>query len=127
MVCRIENIMEKELAANFTFKEGVLGYTFLRARNYHVEFLNVSNPSNLPSEYVPLSQDNRSLIDPSIKAVTVFAISQGNYITGLLALDTTNILDLPAMQNQALHSEVVNWIQPRNQELKLIWRMKNNV
>ena len=127
MVCRTDNIMEKELDAIFTFNEGVLGYTFLRAKKYHVEFLDVSNPQNLPAAYVPLSQDNRNLIESNIKAVTVFAISQGNSLTGLLALDTTNSSDLPALQKTDLHSEVINWIRSRKQELEMLWRMKNNV
>lgn len=127
MVCRTDNIMEKELDAIFAFNEGVLGYTFLRAKNYHVEFLDVSNPQNLPGTYVTLSQDNRSLIDPNIKAVTVFAISQGNSIIGLLGLDTTNSSDLPNIQKPDLHSEVINWIRSKKPELEMLWRMKNNV
>lgn len=127
MVCRTDNIMEKELDAIFTFNECVLGDTFLRAKKYHVEFLYLSNPQNLPAEYVPLSQDNRNLIESNIKAVTVFAISQGNSLIGLLALDTTNSSDLPAIQKTDLHSEVINWIRSRKQELEMLWRMKNNV
>lgn len=127
MVGRTENITEKELDAIFALNEGVLGYTFLRAQKYHVEFLDVSNPQNIPSTYVPLSQDNRSLIKPNIKAVTVFAISQGNSIAGLLALDTTNSSDLQVLQDENLHNDVINWIWLRRQELQMLWRMKNNV
>jgi hypothetical protein len=127
MVCRTENIMEKELDASFAFNEGVLGYTFLRAKKYHVEVLDVSNQQNLPSTYVPLSQDNKSLIESNIKVVTVFAISQGNSITGLLALDTTNSLDLQVLRKADLHSDVIDWIRARKQDLQMLWRMKNNV
>lgn len=87
----------------------------------------MSNLQNIPAAYVPLSQDNRNLIESNIKAVTVFAISQGNSLTGLLALDTTNSSDLPALQKTDLHSEVINWIRSRKQELEMLWRMKNKV
>ncbi|MGQ4648133.1 hypothetical protein [Lyngbya aestuarii] len=127
MVCRTENIKEKELDALFAFNEGVLGYTFARVKKYHVEFVDVSTPQNIPSTYVPLSQDNRNLIEQEIKAVTVLAFSQGNSIIGLLAIDTTDDLDFQALQNRGLHSEALNWMRYRKQEIELLWRMMNNV
>ena len=127
MVCKTENIRDKELDALFSFNEGVLGYTFLKAKNYHVEFLDVSDPQNLPSTYVPLSQDNVSLIEQNLKAVTVLAFSQGKSITGLLAIDTTDNSDLQALQNRGLHSEAVNWMRSRKQDIEYLWRMMNNV
>lgn len=127
MVCRTENIEDRELDALFAFNEGVLGYTFMKAKKYHVEFLDVSDPQNLPNTYVPLSQDNRSLIEPNIVAVTVLAFSQGKSITGLLAIDTTNNSDCQALQNMRLHSDAVSWMRSRKQDVKLLWRMMNNV
>ncbi|MBD1945698.1 hypothetical protein H6F50_25670 [Coleofasciculus sp. FACHB-712] len=127
MVCRTDNIKEKELDALFAFNEGVLGYTFMRAKKYHVEFLDVSVKQNLPSTYVPLNQDNKNLIEQNIKAVTVLSFYQGNSITGLLAIDTTNDADFQALQNIDLHSDAVNWMRSRKQDIELLWRMKNNV
>jgi hypothetical protein len=127
MICRTENIKDKELDALFAFNEGVLGYTFTRVKKYQVEFVDVSTPQNIPSTYVPLSQDNRNLIEQEIKAVTVLAFSQGNSIIGLLAIDTTNNLDFQALQNRGLHSEALNWMRSRKQEIELLWRMMNNV
>lgn len=127
MICRTKNIQDKELDTSFRFNEGVLGYTFMRVRKCHVEFVDVSERDNFPSTYVHLSQDNRNLIEPDIKAVTVLAFSQGNSIIGLLAIDTTNTLDSQILQNPELHSEALNWMHLRKKEIELLWRMMNNV
>lgn len=43
MVCRTDNISERELQALFKLNEGVLGYTFLKSQKHCMEFIDISN------------------------------------------------------------------------------------
>lgn len=127
MVCKTSNIDDKELEASFCLNEGVLGYTFLKANKYHVEFLDVSEPTQLPSTYVPLRQDNQNLIEHHIKGVVVVAAFQENSIAGLLAIDTDKSTNLHKMRGKDLHSAALSWIIAKRKTVRIIWRMKNNV
>ncbi|MDV2991006.1 MAG: hypothetical protein N4J56_000660 [Chroococcidiopsis sp. SAG 2025] len=127
MVCKTQNIDSRELEASFCLNEGALGYTFLRAKQYHVEFVDVSNPNNLPCTYIPLSQDNQSLIAGDIKGVIVVAAFQENSIAGFLAIDTDNIIDLRKLRDNDVHSVALSWIIDRRKVIRTLWRMKNNV
>lgn len=127
MVCKTKNVENRELEAVFYLNEGVLGFTFLRANKFHVEFLDVSNPTNIPSTYIPLSQDNQNLIDPNIKGVVAVAAFQESAIAGLLAIDTSQSIDLQKMKDQGLHRDALSWIIDRRKTIRMLWRMKNNV
>jgi hypothetical protein len=127
MVCKTKNIDKRELEASFILKEGGIGYTFLKASEYHVEFVDTSNRSKFPSTYVTLSSVNQNLIDTGIKAIMVVAAFQENSILGLLAVDTDEILDLEKMKTNNVHQLVLSWIIDRRKIIRLLWRMKNNV
>jgi hypothetical protein len=129
MVCRTNNIPDKELKElSFRLDEGVIGYTYLKSqRKYTLEFIDISDPENLPSSYIPLQSDNQLLINPSIKAVLAVAALQKNSIVGLLAIDTDEIADLPIMNDKNLHSDIFDWIVDNSSVVELFWRMKNNV
>lgn len=129
MVCRTNNIPDKELKElSFRLDEGVIGYTYLKSqRKYTLEFIDISDPKNLPSSYTPLQSDNELLINPSIKAVLAVAALQKNSIVGLLAIDTDEIADLPMMNDKNLHSDIFDWIVDNSSVVELFWRMKNNV
>lgn len=127
MVCKTSNIDDKELEASFCLNEGVLGYTFLKANKYHVEFLDVSEPTQLPSTYIPLRQDNQNLIEQDIKGVVVVAAFQESSIAGLLAIDTDKSTNLHKMRGKDLHSAALSWIIAKRKTVRVIWRMKNNV
>ncbi|AFZ25301.1 hypothetical protein Cylst_3135 [Cylindrospermum stagnale PCC 7417] len=66
MVCRTNNISERELLAKFKLYEGVLGYTYLKTKKHSMEFIDISNSSNLPVTYTPLKQENSNLINRTI-------------------------------------------------------------
>jgi organic radical activating enzyme len=105
-----------------------IGYTYLKSQGkYAVEFIDISDPKNLPSSYTPLQSDNELLINPSIKAVLAVAALQKNSIVGLLAIDTDEIADLPMMNDKNLHSDIFDWIVDNSSVVELFWRMKNNV
>jgi hypothetical protein len=128
MVCKTSNISDKELEAIFELDEGVIGYTYLKAkRKYALEFIDISNPQKLPSSYVALSRDNELLINPNIKIVLAVAALQESSILGLLAVDTDDIADLNLMSDRNLHSSILDWITEYSNVVKLLWRMKNNV
>lgn len=127
MVCKTSNIDDKELEASFCLDEGVLGYTFLKANKYHVEFLDVSEPTQLPITYISLSQDNQNLVEQDIKGVVVVAAFQENSIAGLLAIDTDKSTNLHKMRGKDLHNAALSWIIARRKTVRVIWRMKNNV
>ena len=128
MVCKTQNIPQRELEASFKLDEGVIGYTYLKnRRKYWLEFIDVSNPSNLPSSYIPLRGENNILINPDIKIVLAVASFQEGSILGLLAIDTDNINDLSKMQDNKLHGLAVEWIRECSGVVRLLWRMKNNI
>jgi hypothetical protein len=128
MVCKTQNIPDRELEASFKLYEGVIGYTYLKnKRRYWLEFIDVSNPSNLPSSYIPLRGENNILINQEIKGVLAVASFQEGSILGLLAIDTDNISDLSKMQDNKLHGLAVEWITQYSGVVRLLWRMKNNI
>ncbi|MDZ8239238.1 MAG: hypothetical protein RMZ69_19160 [Nostoc sp. ChiQUE01a] len=127
MVCKTDNIPDKELTAVFELNEGVLGYTFLKTRKHQIEFIDVSNNNNLPSTYVSLNSDNFNLINRDIKGVLVVSAFQNGSVAGLLAIDTENVSDLSKMEDNKLHSDALDWIIARSKAVKWIWRIKNNV
>jgi hypothetical protein len=123
MVCRTENIQERELNASFDFDEGVLGQAFLGASNEStVNFLDVSTSNSLPQSYTPLSQGNKLFIEKDIKGVAVLYLRHKGHIGALLALDTTKISDLSALQDIGLHSDIAHWMIPQLRTTDLIWR-----
>ncbi|MBC1240550.1 hypothetical protein GNE10_26020, partial [Nostoc sp. 2RC] len=127
MVCKTDNIPDKERTAVFELNEGVLGYTFLKTRKHQIEFIDVSNNNNLPSTYVSLNSDNSNLINRDIKGVLVVSAFQNGSVAGLLAIDTENVSDLSKMEDNKLHSDALDWIIARSKAVKWIWRIKNNV
>lgn len=127
MVCKTKNVDNRELEALLHLNEGVLGFTFLRANKFHVEFLDVSDPTNIPSTYIPLSQDNQNLIDPNIKGVVAVAAFQESAIAGLLAIDTSQLTNSQKMRDRGLHGDALSWIIDRRKIIRTLWRMKNNV
>lgn len=127
MVCRTDNISERELQALFKLNEGVLGYTFLKSQKHCIQFIDVSNQHNLPSTYIPLSQANSTLINQILKGVLVVAAFQEGSIAGLLAIDTDNPVDIGEMEKYEIHSEALDWIIAKSDVIRLLWRMKNNV
>ena len=127
MVCRTENILDRELKALFKLDEGVLGYSLLKSQKHCMEFIDVSNINNLPATYLSLSQENYILINRNLKGVLVAAAFQEGSIAGLLAIDTDNLADLGEMQQYELHSDALDWIIAKSDIIKLLWRMKNHV
>ncbi len=127
MVCRTDNILERELQTLFKINEGVLGYTFLKSQKHCMEFIDVSNQNNLPPTYIPLSQANFTLINQNLKGVLVAAAFQEGSIAGLLAIDTDNLTDFGEMQKYPLHSDALDWIISKSDIIRLLWRMKNSV
>lgn len=127
MVCRTENILDRELKALFKLNEGVLGYSLLKSQKHCMEFIDVSNINNLPATYLPLSQENSILINRNLKGVLVAAAFQEGSIAGLLAIDTDKLADLGEMQQYELHSAALDWIIAKSDVIRLLWRMKNNV
>lgn len=127
MVCRTDNIPDRELLAKFQLDEGVLGYTFLKNRKHCLEFINVSNFNSLPLSYKPLINENETLINRSIRAVLVAAAFQEGSVAGLLALDTANDQDTLKMEDKLLHDDALDWIIARSKAIRLLWRTKNNV
>ncbi|KAB8321210.1 hypothetical protein SD81_006985 [Tolypothrix campylonemoides VB511288] len=127
MVCKTDNVPDKELMASFQLDEGVLGYTFLKTKKHHIEFIDVCDLNKLPSTYIPLKSDNYNLINREIKGVIVISAFQNGSIAGLLAIDTDNLSNLNVMEEYKLHSDALDWIIARSKAIKWIWRMKNNV
>lgn len=127
MVCRTPNIRERELLAQFKLDEGVIGYTFLKNRKQHIEYVNVSGSARLPGSYKPLIPENETLIDRRIKAVLVAAVFQEGSVAGLLAIDTDNDTNILKMENNLLHDDALDWIIARSNAVRLLWRMRNNV
>ena len=127
MVCRTENISERELQALFKLNEGVLGYTFLKSQKHCMEFIDISNQTRLPSTYTSLSQANFTLINQNLKGVLVAAAFQEGSIAGLLAIDTDNPVDFIEMQKYQLYSDALDWMIAKSDVVRLLWRMKNNV
>jgi len=127
MVCRTDNVPERELLAKFQLNEGVLGYTFLKNRKHCLEFVNVSNSNFLPISYKPLVNENETLINRNIQAVLVAAAFQEGSVAGLLAIDTTDDQDIFKMEDKSLHDEALDWIIARSKAIRLLWRTKNNV
>lgn len=127
MVCRTDNIPERELLAWLKLDEGVIGYTFLKNQKHNMEFVDISNPALLPRTYVPLAEDNKNLISRNIKGVMVAAAFQEGSIAGLLAIDTDNSANIPKMEDKLLHDDALDWIIARSKAVRLLWRMKNNV
>jgi hypothetical protein len=128
MVCKTENIPDKELRASFELDEGVIGYTYLKnKRKYSLEFIDVSNLNDLPQSYVDLKSDNGLLINHDFKIVLAIAAFQESSIIGLLAIDTDNTMDSSQMNDADLHSMALDWIVEFSGVVKLLWRMKNNV
>jgi hypothetical protein len=127
MVCREGNIPDRELMAQFKLNEGVIGYTFIKNEKHCMEYINVSDPNNLPISYKKLTAQNKPLIRRDIKAVLIAAAFQEGSIAGLLAIDTPNSQDTQKMEDKSLHDEALNWIIARSKAIRLLWRMKNSV
>jgi hypothetical protein len=127
MVCRNENIPDRELKARFKLDEGVIGYTFLKNQKHSMEYVNISDHNNLPSSYKKLTSQNEPLIQQNIQAVLIAAAFQEGSIAGLLAIDTPNTQDTQKMGDQKLHGEALDWIMARSKAIRLLWRMKNSV
>lgn len=128
MVCKTNNIPDKELDASFKLDEGVIGYTYLKnVRKYSLEFVDLSNPDNLPQTYVALQPDNQLLINSNIKGILAIATLQDNSTTGLLTIDTDHMADFAKIQDNRLHDIAVDWIREYSGVVKLLWRMKNNL
>lgn len=127
MVCRTDNIPDRELLAKFQLDEGVLGYTFLKNRKHCLEFVNVSNSNCLPKSYKPLINENETLINRNIQAVLVAAAFQEGSVAGLLAIDTADDQDILKMEDKSLHDEALDWIIARSRAIRLLWRTKNHV
>ncbi|ELR98892.1 hypothetical protein [Gloeocapsa sp. PCC 73106] len=127
MVCRTLNIPQKELKASFALNEGVLGYAFLKNQKYCVEFVDVTDETQLPDTYKPLKKDNEVLINPKIKGVLVVAAFQEGSIAGLLAIDTESEADLKIMAKGDLNDDALDWIMERYGVVKILWRNKNDI
>jgi hypothetical protein len=127
MVCRTDNIPDRELLAKFQLDEGVIGYTFLKNQKHCMEFINVSDPRFLPASYSSLTSENETLINRSIQAVLVAAAFQEGSVAGLLAIDTDNDQNILKMEDPLLHDDALDWIIARSKAIRLLWRMKNNV
>lgn len=127
MVCRTDNVPDRELLAWLRLDEGVIGYTFLKNQKHNMEFIDVSNTTLLPSTYVPLTRDNENLINRNIKGVIVAAAFQEGSIAGLLAIDTDNLVNIIKMEDKSIHDDALDWIIARSKAVRLLWRMKNNV
>ena len=127
MVCKTDNVPDKELSASFNLDEGVVGYTFLKNQKLCVEVINVSNCNSLPKSYKHLTSDNKLLINARIQTVLVIAAFQEGAIAGLLAIDTENSQDMSKMEDESLHGNALDWIIARSKAVRLLWRMKNHV
>lgn len=127
MVCRTDDIPDRELLARFQLDEGVIGYTFLKNQRHCIEFINVSDPRFFPSSYRALTRENEVLINRSIRAVVVAAAFQEGSVAGLLAIDTDNNQNISKMEDKSLHDDALDWIIARSKAIRLLWRMKNNV
>ena len=110
MVCRTDNLLDRELLAWLELDEGVIGYTFLKNQKHNMEFIDVSNPALLPETYLPLTKNNENLINRNIKGVIVTAAFQEGSIAGLLAIYTDNPANIPKMEDQSLHDDALDWI-----------------
>ena len=124
MVCKTSNIPERELEAQFSLDEGVIGYTFLKNRRHCIEFVNIAEP---PRSYRHLTAENATLINSDIRFVLVVSAFQEGSVSGLLAIDTDNDEDIIRMQDQPVHDIALDWIMARSKAIKLLWRIKNNV
>ena len=127
MVCKTDNIPDRELLAKFKLDEGVIGYTFLKNQKHCMEFINVSDSRFLPASYSYLTNENEMLINRSIQAVLVAAAFQEGSVAGLLAIDTDNDQNILKMEDPSLHADALDWIISRSKAIRLLWRMKNNV
>ena len=130
MICRTDNIPDRETEAYFDLNEGVIGYLFCKSNareKYKVEFINLTNPQNLPQSYKDLKQDNKTLIKHNIVGVLGIVSLQSHSIVGLLAIDTDQTNNLSKMEGKDLHDIALEWIIDNSGVVKLLWRMKNNV
>ncbi len=128
MVCRTDNIPDRELKASFRLDEGVIGYTYLKNRGrYRIESLDISNAEQLPESYVNLRGDNEILIARNIKGVLAVVSFVKSSVLGLLAIDTDNVDDLSIIKSNELHSLAVDWVIEYTSSVRLLWRMKNNI
>lgn len=127
MVCKTDNIPDKELSASFNLDEGVVGYTFLKNQKHCVELIDFSNCNSLPKSYKHLTSENQVLINVNIQSVLVIAAFQEGAIAGLLAIDTEDSQDISKMECRSLHDVALDWIMDRSNAVRLLWRMKNHV
>jgi hypothetical protein len=128
MICKTSNVPEQELEASFDLDEGVIGYTYLRNRGrYKLETVDVSNSDKLPSSYVHLKDENKLLITSDIKGVLALLSFQGGSIVGLLAIDVNDINDLSIIEKVELHTLAVGMMTHHNEDIQLLWRMKNRL
>lgn len=127
MVCKTDNVPDKELLASFSLDEGVVGYTFLKSKKHCVELINVSAYNSLPKSYKHLTYENEVLINKNIQSVLVIGAFQEGAIVGLLAIDTEDSQDMSKMADGSLHDNALDWIIAKSNAVRLLWRMKNHV
>ena len=127
MVCKTNNVPDKELLASFNLDEGVIGYTFLKSKKHCVELINFSDCNSLPKSYKHLTYENEVLINKNIQSVLVIGAFQEGTIVGLLAIDTEDSQDMLKMSDESLHDNALDWIIAKSNAVRLLWRMKNHV
>lgn len=127
MICKTDNVPDKELLASFNLDEGVVGYTFLKSKKHCVELINFSDCNSLPKSYKHLTYENEVLINKNIQSVLVIGAFQEGAIVGLLAIDTEDSQDMSKMADISLHDDALDWIIAKSNAIRLLWRMKNHV
>jgi hypothetical protein len=126
MACRSSVVSPAEQLALFQLDEGAIGYTFLKTKRRRVEVVPITN-IEADKKYNDLSYENKAVIKKNITCILVVSVFHDGQIAGLVAIDSNNINDNIKMEEQDVHNVLFDWLTKRERDIRLLWRLKNNV